>query len=314
MLRIAQSLFAQKTYPTGDKSFAVMQAFPAPFRSESDVSPFLMLDHFGPMKSPGVETNPDRYPIGWHPHRGMDICTYMVAGRGRHADSMGNRETFSSPGMQWISVGSGIEHAEGGGTPEGEEQEGFQIWINTPRALKMNPPAYGTHGPSTIPILSGEGFSGRLLAGKVGDQVGPFKTATAIEMIDLTIEPNQSWSHRLDVAYDNCILFTYRGSGTANDAPIKRNSVLRFDAEDASTRQLVVRGGADEPVRIMLFSGKRINEPIKWHGPFVVTTQAELEDTFKEFRAGTFPPVRVPWDYKVLSSFPKDKQECKSLE
>ncbi len=74
-----------------------------------------------------AETDPDRFPVDWHPHRGMDICTYLKSGTGRHADSLGNRETFETPGLQWISVGSGIEHAEAGGGPEGATLLGFQV-------------------------------------------------------------------------------------------------------------------------------------------------------------------------------------------
>lgn len=137
---------AQVAHPTGDPNFSVMQGFPKPFSAEES-DPFLMCDVFGPTPSKGIETNPDKFPIGWHPHRGMDILTYLTEGIGRHADSLGNRGTFSSPGMQWISVvslflsmvvkpfqlnlllqGSGIEHAESGGTPAGENLQGFQIW------------------------------------------------------------------------------------------------------------------------------------------------------------------------------------------
>ena len=91
---------AKVAYPTGNPNFAVMQAFPGPFKSE-DTDPFLMCDHFGPMLSNGVTTDPDEFPIGWHPHRGMDICSYLVEGVGRHGDSLGNREEYATPGMQW---------------------------------------------------------------------------------------------------------------------------------------------------------------------------------------------------------------------
>ena len=104
---------SKKTFPTGDNKFSVMQAFPAGFSAE-EADPFLMCDYFGPVKSHGVAKHPDEFDVPWHPHKGQDICTYMKEGVGRHADSMGNRGTFPSPGMQWISVGSGIEHAEAG--------------------------------------------------------------------------------------------------------------------------------------------------------------------------------------------------------
>jgi quercetin 2,3-dioxygenase len=94
---------AQIAHPTGDPNFSVMQPFPSAFPAEES-DPFLMCDFFGPTPSEGVILDPDRFPIGWHPHRGMDILTYMIEGIGRHADSLGNRADFSSPGMQWISV------------------------------------------------------------------------------------------------------------------------------------------------------------------------------------------------------------------
>ena len=94
---------AEVNHPTGDPNFSVMQAFPAGFTAqESD--PFLMCDAFGPTVSTGIIEDPDRFPVQWHPHRGMDILTYLVEGVGRHADSLGNRGEYASPGMQWISV------------------------------------------------------------------------------------------------------------------------------------------------------------------------------------------------------------------
>ena len=90
---------ARVAFPTGDKNFKVLQAFPAAFTAE-EADPFLMCDEFGPTASPGKESNPDSFPVDWHPHRGQDLLTYMIKGTGRHADSMGNRESFPSPGMQ----------------------------------------------------------------------------------------------------------------------------------------------------------------------------------------------------------------------
>ena len=105
------------THPTGDPKFSVIETFPSAISAE-DADPFLLCHHFGPAVSPGVATDPDSFPVAWHPHRGMDIATYLIEGVGRHGDSLGNREEYQTPGMQWISVGSGIEHAEGGGTPK----------------------------------------------------------------------------------------------------------------------------------------------------------------------------------------------------
>merc|ERR1719399_1377949 len=105
-----------------------------------------MCDEFGPTASKGKAVNDDEFPIAFHPHRGQDLLTYLVAGVGRHADSMGNRGSFVAPGIQWMSAGSGIEHAEGGGTPTGEIMHGFQIWVNVPSVNKMDDPKYGIDG------------------------------------------------------------------------------------------------------------------------------------------------------------------------
>jgi len=159
ILRLAQ---AGITHPFGDAR-AVTQAFPSAIPSHLS-DPFLMCDDFD-MPSPGISSHADEFPFNWHPHRGMLVVTYMKTGIGRHTDSMGNRETFATPGLQWIMAGSGIEHAEGGGTPENVNQMGFQIWINLPSANKMMDPVYGTESPDKIPLRhlvpksDGEGFA-----------------------------------------------------------------------------------------------------------------------------------------------------------
>merc|ERR1719210_2866933 len=168
MMRCLEVLGAQQTFPTGDPKFAVMQAFPAAIPAEQ-ADPFFMCDEFGPAVSKGKEEDPDAFQVGWHPHIGMDILTYMREGRGRHADSLGNRGEFASPGFQWCSVGSGIMHAEGGGEPKGMTQHGFQIWVNVPSAHKNDDPCYGTEPPENIPLLQYEGVEARLIAGQVGE-------------------------------------------------------------------------------------------------------------------------------------------------
>lgn len=303
VLAVKRSVIA---HPTGDPSFAVNQAFPGQFSSE-ETDPMLMLDFFGPSKSKGIESDPDRFPIGWHPHRGMDICTYMKSGVGRHADSMGNRETFSTPGMQWISVGSGIEHAEGGGTPAGEIDLGFQIWINVPSEMKMKDPKYGTETPSSMPEVEvSPGVKVRVLAGQVGELTGPFKTAVPLQMCDYTIDANNSsYVHIVPPELDNVLLYVYRGSGRIASTSVSTNAVVRLDGTDENARGISFEStSTTEPMCVMMFAGKMIKEPIAWHGPFVMNTQRQIQDTINEVRSGRFPPVRASWNYKRLKDFP----------
>lgn len=274
---------AKKTFPTSNPNFSVMQSFPAGIPPE-DSDPFLMCDQYdyeslGPLAI-------DEYSADWHPHRGMDIMSYLVSGVGRHADSLGNRGTFASPGMQWMSVGSGIEHAEGGGTPLGEQVTGFQIWINVPSDRKMDDPIYGIEPPENIPVISHlypqikqeTDVMARLLAGAVGSVVGPFTTKTSVQMIDFVLSPGAVVSHAIPHDLDNCMLFVWRGSGVIGNTSVPTHYVIQVDAmfADVGSRDCVGRGlklqAGPEGMSAMLFAGKRLNQPVKWKGPFVMHT------------------------------------------
>lgn len=329
MMKIIASGRAKKVYPTGNPNFSVMQAFPAGLPAK-DVDPFLMCDYFS-FESTGQVVDEDEFPIDWHPHRGMDICTYLKQGVGRHADSLGNRETFKTPGMQWISVGSGIEHAEGGGTPLGQVEEGFQLWCNTPSLNKMDYPRYGTEDSSSLGYFEPtENVKLRILAGNIGgmkgifyvfslkrifimnlqaiftiNYLGRFQTFQPIEIIDLEFGQNTSYEHSVATIYDNCILFIYHGSGTISGSGFETNSVIRLDAGGSERKiQFSTKGTA---MKVLLFSGKQIKEEIAWHGPFVMNTQKEIQKTIQEYQRGDFPPKRTPWDYKSKSSFPNSQ-------
>ena len=256
-MRILSIKKAQVTHPTGDPNFSVMQAFPAAISAE-EADPFLMCDHFGPSLSNGVETDPDSFPVKWHPHRGIDILTYLVEGVGRHADSLGNRGEYLSPGMQWISVGSGIEHAEGGGTPKGEYTTGFQIWVNVPSNLKMNDPRYGTNSPETIPIIEDKtlypGMKGRLLAGNYDKLKGPFETAQDVQIFDLMLEKESSYTHFIPHELDNCIVYVYKGRGMIADKNIVINNVIHLDASNDSNRSISFQS-QDNALSVMIFAG-----------------------------------------------------------
>eukprot|EP00802_Teleaulax_amphioxeia_P008087 Tamp_08095.p1 GENE.Tamp_08095~~Tamp_08095.p1 ORF type:complete len:388 (+),score=87.72 Tamp_08095:3-1166(+) len=300
------------THPTGDPKFSVMQAFPAGFSAE-EADPFLMCDEFGPMASPGPETDPDEFPVDWHPHRGMDLLTYMLEGVCRHADSMGNRESFPAPAMQWTSAGSGIEHAEGGGTPAGQNNHGFQIWINVPSALKMNDPAYGTHPEQEIPLYAHPGgVQVRVLAGPFQHGTfaarGPFRTVVDVQMLDVVLQPGALFEHDLPLAYDNCLVYAYGKKGIMSKVGgtlIKPGSIARMDvsARPGAARNLVLEAG-QEGLRVMVFAGKMLKQPIAWHGPFVMTTKEEIQRTITEYQRGTFLRKRAPWDYKRIAAAP----------
>lgn len=282
----------------------VTQAFPSAIPS-SESDPFLMCDNYA-FVSDGVASHPDEFPIAWHPHRGFDILSYLKEGVGRHGDSLGHRETFATPGMQWMSVGSGIEHAEGGATPKGETRKGFQIWVNVPGARKMDDPRYGTEPPEAIPQEEiAPGVQLRLLAGEHGGRTGRFQTVQPVYMVDLELEVGSRLVHSIPKGLDTCMVYVYEGEGTITGNFIGTKHIALFDATTDQQRQFELVSTAKGRMAAMVFAGKKIEEAIAWHGPIVMNTQTEIQQAFHELQTGAFPPVRVPWDYKKIAARPR---------
>jgi len=296
------------THPFGDDR-SVLQAFPAAIPA-AQADPFLMCDDFSTGGvSRGKSTDPDHFPVGWHPHRGMDILSYMKHGVGRHGDSMGNREEIETPGMQWIACGSGIEHAEGGGTPAGEKTGGFQIWINTPAARKMDDPRYGIEPPSSIPAVEvAPGATRRLLAGAEGEQTGPFQTTQQVQVVDFELGPGAALEYAVPAGLDTTMAYVYDGAGQVSGSDVAVKHIALLNSSEGQGRVLALTAG-EGGMSVMLFAGKKLREPIAWRGPIVMNTQQQLRETFEEIRSGKFPPVRASWDYKRIATRPMDWQQ-----
>ena len=309
---------AQISYPTGDKSFKVWQPWPSAIPAE-DISPFLMADEWGaPTKrpldgkaaaDPGPPPSQGERHVGWHPHRGFDIVSYIREGRGSHADSMGNVAVVRPGGIQWLRCGSGIEHAEGGGNPPGAAKHGFQLWINARRAQKMAPPAYGTVQPEGIPVVRGAGGGvSRLLAGARGaaftDRADDFMIA------DCELPAGATHSHAVPAALTgSVVVYAYDGAGTVGGRALRPRQALVLelespsddaDGEDADADAVLeLAATAPDGFAVMVFAGRPLGEPIAWRGPIVMSTQRELRSAYDELARGTFLKERVPFDYKA---------------
>ena len=308
LMPVLKVALSKVTYPTGNKAFSVMQAFPAAI-SEAEADPFLMCDHFGPTKSKGVAAHADAFDVPWHPHRGMDIATYLISGVGRHADSLGNRETFETPGLQFCSVGSGIEHAEGGGTPVGDVMEGFQLWVNVPSERKMDAPRYGTVGPDRIPVMdvSANGATARLVSGDLDGARGPFETVQPLLILDVSLPAGADASVSIAANLDNAMVYARSGAVNVNGRKLETHGVALLDAKAADGGRVIhLRADGGAGAGAIIFCGRRLNQPIAWHGPFVMTTDEEIRATIAEFQGGAWPPVRAAWDYKKIAAFPAD--------
>jgi len=264
------------------------------FGDVPDTDPFLLLDDFR-------NDDPEKYEAGfpWHPHRGIETITYVLAGTVEHGDSMGNKGEISAGDIQWMTAGSGIVHQE---MPKGDDQgrmHGFQLWANLPAALKMTPPRYQEVKSADIPeITDDDGTKVRVVCGTFWDKTGPVDgIATDPVYLDVSVPPGKSKT--LPVAMDrHAFAYVFAGSGEFRDASepravptedvggpqaVDNRSLVLFDSGD----EVSVQAG-DEGIRFLLVSGKPLQEPVAWHGPIVMNTQDELREAFEQIEDGTF--------------------------
>ncbi len=239
------------------------------------LDPFLMLDHFG-------SDDPDDYIAGFpdHPHRGFITFTYMIDGHMRHQDSMGNKGDLRSGGAQWMKAASGVIHSEMPQQSNGL-MRGFQLWINLPAAEKMADPVYQEFSPEAIPEIRQGAVRVRLLAGKYGGKRGVIDDPrTDVQYLDVTLDPGAVFARDLANSY-NAFVYVYEGSATTGAATLPQHSLAVLGEGD----QVEIAAG-EAGARFILVAGKPIGEPVVQYGPFVMNTQAEIEQAFRDYQAG----------------------------
>lgn len=242
------------------------------------LDPFLMLDAFG-----SDEANDYIAGFPSHPHRGFETVSYMLTGRMRHKDSAGHEGLLTSGGVQWMTAGRGVIHSE---MPEQEEgvMEGFQLWLNLPARDKMRAPWYRDFEAADIPrFTTPEGVTVRVIAGRSHGVDGAVqREVTEPLYLDLEIPAGASFSQLLPEGH-NAFLYTYRGAVGVGDKAVPAKSMAIL-ANTAGADGVTLH--AAEASRIILLSGRPLNEPIAQYGPFVMNTQAEIFAAVEDFRAG----------------------------
>jgi redox-sensitive bicupin YhaK (pirin superfamily) len=270
------------------------------FGETTEFDPFLLLDDFR-------NDRPDDYRAGfpWHPHRGIETITYVLAGTVAHGDSLGNKGTLGAGDVQWMTAGSGILHQE---MPQGDPRgrmHGFQLWANLPSSLKMTAPRYQDIPALEIPeIVDDDGTRVRVICGDFWGKRGPVDGIAADpRYLDVFVPAGKRKT--LAVETDrHAFAYVFEGSGTFRDASRPFGVLTEKEGADGETlvrertgnRSLVVfdRGdevtveAGEEGIRFLLVSGKPIAEPVAWYGPIVMNTDAELQRAVAELRNGTF--------------------------
>jgi len=271
------------------------------FGTTTEFDPFLLLDDFR-------NDRPDDYLAGfpWHPHRGIETITYVLAGTVDHGDSLGNQGTLGAGDVQWMTAGSGILHQE---MPHGDARgrmHGFQLWANLPASLKMTAPRYQDMAAKEIPeVTDDDGTRARIICGEFWGQRGPVDgVAAEPRYLDIFVPPGQRKILPVDSSR-HAFAYVFEGSGAFSDASAPfgvltekqgpdgedklirertgNRSLVLFDSGD----EITVRAG-DEGIRFLLVSGQPLKEPVAWHGPIVMNTNAELQQAVAELRNGTF--------------------------
>lgn len=266
------------------------------FQNPTELDPFLLFDDFR-------NDDPCFYDKGfpWHPHRGIETITYVLAGNVAHADSLGNNGVLTSGDIQWMTAGRGILHQE---MPTGDEQgrvHGFQLWANLPSSHKLIAPRYQDIKARDIPsVTDDDGTVVRVVSGSFWGARGPVEGVAAEPVyLDVSVPPLRR--KRLPVpGSQQAFAYVFAGSGKFRDSSdpqsIRTEVVGTDDLYWSRNRNLVLFGSGEEIVvqsgeegiRFLLVSGRPLEEPVAWAGPIVMNTQDELRRAFAELRQGTF--------------------------
>lgn len=248
--------------------------------------PFLLFDHFAfndPLEGPIVG-----FPT--HPHRGIETVTYILEGKVRHRDSLGNVGHIGPGDVQWMTSGSGIMHEEMPRRGPSGRIDGFQLWVNLPAAEKMSQPRYQEVEASSIPVVEQEGIFVRVVAGEYGGVRGPVTEIAAEPLyMDVTLDPGAEIS--LPVAYGHSIVaYLFEGLGLfgldedGQGQNVSAVSMIVFDEGD----MIRIRAAEHSSARFMIMAGGPFKEPIFPYGPFVMNTREEIQQALTELRNGTF--------------------------
>jgi redox-sensitive bicupin YhaK (pirin superfamily) len=251
----------------------------APRRS-NEYDPFLLLDHFyfdDPLQGPI-----SGFPM--HPHRGIETVTYMLAGSTHHRDSLGNAGLIGPGDVQWMTSGRGIMHEEMPRRGPDGKVNGFQLWVNLPAAQKMTAPRYQEVTAETIPSVTEEGATVRVVAGDVWETPGPVTEIAARPLyLDVSLSPGASFVQPVPGGH-TALAYIFEGAGRfgGDGELIEATRLAVFGDGD----QVEVQGEAG--VRFILIAGAPFGEPIAPYGPFVMNTAEEIQQALIELQQGTF--------------------------
>ena len=255
---------------------------PMPSMSLAVADPFLLIDEMGPVDyGPGEAVGaPD------HPHRGFETVTYVLSGEFEHEDSAGHRGVLRSGDVQWMTAGAGVVHSEmpsRGVRDAGGRVHGFQIWVNLPARLKMTQPRYQEVAAAKIPTAdSADGLARvRVIAGEALGASAIIDTLTPIVYQDWSLKAGADVTVPL-AAEQQALVYVFEGNARVGDggSPVADGQLAVLSGGDS------VRLRASENARLLLLAGVPLKEPVARYGPFVMNTQQEIQQAFRDYQSG----------------------------
>ena len=241
-------------------------------RDIGQIDPFLMLDEFtgSSLKGAGF---PD------HPHRGFETVTYVLEGEMYHEDFLGNSGTLKPGDMQWMTAGRGIIHSE---IPGREMVRGLQLWLNLKSEFKMMEPMYQELRSDQMLTVEENGIKVIVLAGEALGKKSEVRTRTPAYYLDVTLQLGANFKQHIP---DGWTTFCYTLDGDVDIGPDSRSiSAHHTVVFNRSGDFVEFANKSNKKARFLVISGKPIGEPVVQHGPFVMNTQEEIEQTFDDYR------------------------------
>lgn len=240
-------------------------------------TPFLMLSEDWFAAPRGFET---------HPHRGMQTVTFVLDGALEHADHTGGHGVLRQGDVQWMTAGRGVMHSE---MPhENEMAHTLQLWLNLPAKMKMMPARYVNQSAADVPVRKENGIEVRVYAGKSGDVEQQHGSDWPMMLLDVRMETGKMLFQDIPSMYRGFV-YVLEGSGRmgVGGTPVTKGQIAWFDPTLGDGNDTFTIA-ADEPLRLLLFAGPPIQEPVAFGGPFVMNTEQEIHQAFADFRSGKF--------------------------
>ena len=257
---------------------------PVPGPGIEMLDPFLFLNHHGPQVYPPRNRG---LPFGPHPHRGFETVTFILAGELAHRDSGGHESIIRAGGVQWMTAGSGLVHAEL--SPDEFKRRGgpleiLQLWVNLPARLKMTPPRYVGLQREDIPAFPADDGRATLdvISGQWGGHAGPIQSLGDVHMATIALTAGAAL--RLPVAPGRAV-FLYVVRGAVEVAGQRAGAFTLVELDAAGTE---VALAAAEDAFLLFGHAPPLGEPVVSHGPFVMTTREEIIEAINDYRAGKF--------------------------